>query len=162
MFTYFLMILIIVLGFIYNLWVSKRDAKVKYIKRRDKTINKLKDKGYKISKRWDCNAISIFVNEDKKDLGFLVMAWRKDTIHHIAIKDIKNIEIETIGLRKKSKIKKFLTEICLNIETIQGNYILRTLYLKGFGIKNNSKEAIYAKNCAEEIYNYVKKIKNKS
>lgn len=159
MLGYFWVILILVLCFIYNIFISTSEAKVKYLPRRNKSIDGIIDKGYKISKRWDCNAISIFIDENRKDLGFLVMAWRKDTIHHISINDIENIEIETVGIIKKSKIKKLLTQVCLNIETVQGKYVLRTLYVKGIGIKANSKEAIYAKNCAEEIYEVVRKLK---
>ena len=58
-------------------------------------------KGYKISKRWDCNALTFFIDEKKKVLCFLVMAWRKDTVYDIPIESIKEITIGDVGITKK-------------------------------------------------------------
>lgn len=63
------------------------------------------------------------------------MAWRKDTVYDIPIDDIKEITIDTVGVVKKSAIKYLITQVCLNIKTEKGDYVLRTLYVKGLGLK---------------------------
>ena len=130
------------------------------MERRNRTINKVVEKGYKISKRWDCNAITIFSDKKKRLLSFLVMAWRKDTVYDISIDNIKEITIDTVGVVKRSKIKSLITQVCLNIKTENGDYVLRTLYVKGLGLKKNSPHVIYAEKCAEEIRDYVYNLKN--
>ena len=130
------------------------------MERRNRTINKVVEKGYKISKRWDCNAITIFSDKKKRVLSFLVMAWRKDTIYDISIDNIKEITIDTVGIVKRSKIKSLITQVCLNVKTENGDYILRTLYVKGLGLKKNSPHVIYAEKCAEEIRDYFYSLKN--
>lgn len=158
--NYFIFIALIGACILYSMWSSVSEAKVKYMDRRNKTIDKVVEKGYKISKRWDCNAITIFSDKKKRLLSFLVMAWRKDTVYDISIDDIKEITINTIGIVKRSKIKSLITQVCLNVKTENGDYVLRTLYVKGLGLKKNSPHVIYAEKCAEEIRNYVYSLKN--
>ena len=88
------------------------------------------------------------------------MAWRKDTIYDISIDNIKEITIDTVGIVKRSKIKSLITQVCLNVKTENGDYVLRTLYVKGLGLKKNSPHVIYAEKCAEEIRDYVYSLKN--
>lgn len=159
-FNYFIFLALVGLCVLYNLWSSSSEAKVKQMERRNRTINKVVEKGYKISKRWDCNAITIFSDKKKRVLSFLVMAWRKDTIYDISIDNIKEITIDTVGIVKRSKIKSLITQVCLNVKTENGDYILRTLYVKGLGLKKNSPHVIYAEKCAEEIRDYVYSLKN--
>lgn len=157
--NYFSILLFIVLSILFSMWSSASEAKIKYMERRDRSINKIIEKGYKISKRWDCNAISIFSDKKKRVLSFLVMAWRKDTIYDIPIDSIKEITIDSVGIIKKSKIKTLITQVYLNIETEQGPYVLRTLYVKGIGLRKNSPHVAYAYKCAEEIKEYVESLK---
>lgn len=159
-FNYFIFLALVGLCVLYSLWSSSSEAKVKQMKRRNRTINKVVEKGYKISKRWDCNAITIFSDKKKRLLSFLVMAWRKDTVYDISIDNIKEITIDTVGVVKRSKIKSLITQVCLNIKTENGDYVLRTLYVKGLGLKKNSPHVIYAEKCAEEIRDYVYNLKN--
>lgn len=159
-FNYFIFLALIGLCVLYSMWSSVSEAKVKQMERRNRTINKVVEKGYKISKRWDCNAITIFSDKKKRVLSFLVMAWRKDTVYDIPIDDIKEITIDTVGVVKKSAIKYLITQVCLNIKTEKGDYVLRTLYVKGLGLKKNSPHVIYAEKCAEEIRDYVYSLKN--
>ena len=153
-------ILLVGLCILYSMWTSVSEAKIKYMERRNKSIDKIIEKGYKISKRWDCNALSIFVDKKKRLLSFLVMAWRKDTIYDISIDDIEEITIGSVGIVKKSKIKFLITQIYLNIQTKNGTYVLRTLYVKGLGIRKNSPHVIYAQKCAEEIRDYIYNLKD--
>lgn len=158
-FNYLVIILIMVICVLFSLWSSASEAKVKSMPRRDKSINKIINNGYRISKRWDCNAISIFSDKKKRVLSFLVMAWRKDTIYDIPIDEIKEITIGSVGIVKKSKLRTLITQIYLNIETEKGLYVLRTLYVKGLGVRKNSPQVIYAQKCAEEIRDYVYSLK---
>ncbi|MCF2625656.1 hypothetical protein I6E17_05600 [Fusobacterium perfoetens] len=158
--NYFIIILLIILCALYSMWSSVSEAKVKHIERRNKSIDKVVAKGYKISKRWDCNAITIFSDKKKRVLSFLVMAWRKDTIYDIPIDSIKEITIGSVGIVKKSKMRTLITQIYLNIETEQGTYVLRTLYVKGIGLRKSSPHVAYAQKCAEEIRDYVYSLKN--
>ena len=48
----------------------------------------------------------------------------------------------------------------LNIETEQGTYVLRTLYVKGIGLRKSSPHVAYAQKCAEEIRDYVYSLKD--
>ena len=87
------------------------------------------------------------------------MAWRKDTIYDIPIDTIKEITIGDVGITKRSKMRTLITQVFLNIETDKGPYILRTLYVKGIGVKNSSPHVAYARKCAEEISEYINKLK---
>lgn len=158
--NYFIFLALIGLCILYSMWSSISEAKIKQMERRNRTINKVVEKGYKISKRWDCNALSIFADKKKRLLSFLVMAWRKDTIYDISIDDIEEITIGSVGIVKKSKIKSLITQIYLNIQTKNGTYVLRTLYVKGLGIRKNSPHVIYAQKCAEEIRDYIYNLKD--
>lgn len=157
--NYLSILVIIALCAAFSLWSSVSEAKVKYMPRRDKSIKNMEEKGYRVSKRWDCNALSFFVDKHKRVLCFLVMSWRKDTVYDIVIDDIKNIKIETMGISKRSKMKTLITQVCLNIETTKGNYVLRTLYVKGLGLRPTSPHVQYALKCAEEICEYVNNLK---
>lgn len=159
-FNYLLIILILGLFLLYSLWSSSSEAKVKNLPRRDKRLAEMTAKGYKISKRWDCSAITIFSDKKKRVLSFLVMAWRKDTIYDIPIDSIKEITIGSVGIVKKSKMRTLITQIYLNIETEQGTYVLRTLYVKGIGLRKSSPHVAYAQKCAEEIRDYVYSLKD--
>lgn len=158
-FNYLLIILILGLFLLYSLWSSSSEAKVKNLPRRDKRLAEMTAKGYKISKRWDCNALTFFIDEKKKVLCFLVMAWRKDTVYDIPIESIKEITIGDVGITKKSNIKSLITQVFLNIDTDKGTYVLRTLYVKGIGVKSTSPHVEYARKCAEEIRDYVERLK---
>lgn len=158
--NYFIILGIVILCALYSLWSSVSEAKIKHMERRNKTIYKVIEKGYKITKRWDCNAITIFSDKKKRVLSFLVMAWRKDTVYDIPIDEIDEITISSVGCIKKSKLKYLITQICLNIKTQRGDYVLRTLYIKGLGLRQNSPHVIYAQKCAEEIRDYVYNLKN--
>ena len=158
--NYFIIILLIILCALYSMWSSVSEAKIKHMERRNKSIDKVVAKGYKISKRWDCNAITIFSDKKKRVLSFLVMAWRKDTIYDIPIDNIKEITIGSVGIVKKSKMRTLITQIYLNIETEQGTYVLRTLYVKGIGLRKSSPHVAYAQKCAEEIRDYIYSLKD--
>lgn len=158
-FSYLTVVLVLAVGVLYSMWSSSSEAKIKDMKRRDKNLKKAEGEGYKISKRWDCNAITIFADKKQKVLSFLVMAWRKDTIYHIPVKKIKSIKIEDVGVVKRSKMRTLITEICLNIDTEDGPYVLRTLYVKGIGLRKTSPHVAYARKCAEEICEYVDEMK---
>lgn len=158
-FSYLTVFLVLAVGVLYSMWSSSSEAKIKNMPRRDKGIKKAEEEGYKVFKRWDCNAITIFADKKQKVLSFLVMAWRKDTVYHIPVKKIKNITIEEVGIVKRSKMKTLITEICLNIETEDGPYVLRTLYVKGIGLRKTSPHVLYARKCAEEICECVEQLK---
>lgn len=155
---YLSVIIFVIVAILINMVSSKSEAKIKNIHRRDKGLKLATDAGYTISKRWDCNALTIFIDEKKKILGFLTMAWRKDIVHYIPIKEITNVDIESIGVIKKSKIKSLITQICLNINTTHGNYVLRTLIIKGIGIRKNSPSVLTAIKNSEEICESIKKL----
>lgn len=157
--SYSAIFLIFAAGLLYSLWSSNSEAKIKYMSRRDKHLDEMKAKSYRISKRWDCNALTFFIDEKKRVLCFLVMAWRKDTIYDIPIDTIKEITIGDVGITKRSKMRTLITQVFLNIETDKGPYILRTLYVKGIGVKNSSPHVAYARKCAEEISEYINKLK---
>lgn len=157
--NYLIILLIFVGGFLYSLWSSNNEAKIKYMSRRDKHLEEMKAKGYRISKRWDCNALTFFTDEKKRVLCFLVMAWRKDTIYDIPIDSIKEITIGDVGITKRSKMRTLITQVFLNIETDKGPYVLRTLYVKGIGVKNSSSHVAYARKCAKEICEYINRLK---
>lgn len=159
-FNYSIIFIVIAVAVLYSMWSCSLEAKVKNIPRRDKKIAEAEAQGYKVSKRWDCNGITIFADEKQKVLSVLVLAWRKDSIYHIPVSKIKNIEIEEIGVVKRSKMKSLITEICLNIDTTDGLCILRTLCVKGIGLRKTSPHVAYGRKCAEEICEYVKFLKN--
>lgn len=157
--NYLMVVVLIALCAAFSMWSSVSEAKIKSMPRRDKSIKQMEEKGYHVSKRWDCNAITIFADKKKRVLSFLVMAWRKDTVYDIPIDEIKEITIGSVGVVKRSKMRALITEIYLTIETEKGPYILRTLYVKGLGLKKNSPHVAYAQKCAEEIRDYVYSLK---
>ncbi len=157
--NYLIAFILFILFILYSLWSSNSEAKVKDMPRREKSLKKMEEKGYRISKRWDCNALTIFADKKKRVLSFLVMAWRKDTVYDIPIDEIKEITIGDVGIVKRSKMRTLITEVYLNIDTEKGPYILRTLYVKGIGLKKSSPHVQYARKCAEEIRDYVNELK---
>lgn len=76
-FNYFIFLALIGLCVLYSMWSSVSEAKVKQMERRNRTINKVVEKGYKISKRWDCNAITIFSDKKKEFSAFLLWHGEK-------------------------------------------------------------------------------------
>ncbi len=157
--NYLIAFTLFILFILYSLWSSNSEAKVKDMPRREKSLKKMEEKGYRTSKRWDCNALTIFADKKKRVLSFLVMAWRKDTVYDIPIDEIKEITIGDVGIVKRSKMRTLITEVYLNIDTEKGPYILRTLYVKGIGLKKSSPHVQYARKCAEEIRDYVNELK---
>lgn len=154
------LIFILALLVILNFSTGYINSRIRQKRKRDKKLKEFENEGYKISKRWDCNAITIFSDKKKRVLSFLVMAWRKDTIYDIPIDSIKEITIGSVGIVKKSKMRTLITQIYLNIETEQGTYVLRTLYVKGIGLRKSSPHVAYAQKCAEEIRDYVYSLKD--
>lgn len=161
-YTYLCLIGFVIVSVLFSMWSSNSEAKIKNIPRRDKGLEKALKAGYTISKRWDCNALTIFIDKKRKVLGFLTMAWRKDLVYYIPIDDIKEVEIQSVGIIKKSKIKNIITQVCLNIKTNQGDCILRTLIIKGIGLRKSSPHVILAQKYANEICESIESLKNKN
>lgn len=89
----------------------------------------------------------------------MLFGWRKDTVYEIPIDTINSMEIYSVGFVKRSKIKHLVTEVAIKFDTQKGEYILRTLYLKGLGVLRTSSHAIYGEKCAKEICEYVNQLK---
>ncbi len=157
--NYLLMIGALLIVILYSIWTSYSEAKIKYMKRRDSNVNQMVEKGYTVSKRWDCNAITIFIDKKKRVLCFILFGWRKDTVYEIPIDTINSMETYSVGFVKRSKIRHLVTEVAIKFDTQKGEYILRTLYLKGLGVLKTSSYAIYGEKCAKEICDYVNQLK---
>ena len=67
-FNYSIIFIVIAIAVLYSMWSCSLEAKVKNIPRRDKKIAEAEAQGYKVSKRWDCNGITIFADEKQKVL----------------------------------------------------------------------------------------------
>ena len=152
-FNYFIFLALVGLCILYSLWSSSSEAKVKQMERRNRTINKVVEKGYKISKRWDCNVMTIAIDTEKKAIGCVVLGLTSK-LYIIEKKDIAaKPEIKISGV-----IPKFTTNICVVFKCRDNNfYFLRTLSIKkGFGVPEKSKTAQTAVKQAEEILEILK------
>ena len=152
-FNYFIFLALVGLCVLYSLWSSSSEAKVKQMERRNRTINKVVEKGYKISKRWDCNVMTIAIDTEKKAIGCVVLGLTSK-LYIIEKKDIAaKPEIKISGV-----IPKFTTNICVVFKCRDNNfYFLRTLSIKkGFGVPEKSKTAQTAVKQAEEILEVLK------
>lgn len=146
-------ILLVGLCILYSMWTSVSEAKIKYMERRNKSIDKIIEKGYKISKRWDCNVMTIVIDTEKKVIGCVVLGLTSK-LYIIEKKDISTKpEIKISGV-----IPKFTTNICVIFKCKDNNfYFLRTLSIKkGFGVLEKSKTAQTAVKQAEEILEVLK------
>lgn len=136
---------------IFTIYFSNLNSKIRKIDKRDQKANELTEKGFEISKRWDCNYISVFIDNTKKILFILVLD-KNSSFFEVNIDDIINLKINSFGI-----IKGFLSSIYIDIFTTQNlTYTLRTLCItRGFGISKKSKASIYSEKCAKEIFDHI-------
>ena len=76
-FNYFIFLALVGLCILYSLWSSSSEAKVKQMERRNRTINKVVEKGYKISKRWTVMLLLSFQTRKKEFSAFLLWHGEK-------------------------------------------------------------------------------------
>lgn len=134
-----------------TIYFSNLNSKIRKIDERNEKVNELIKKGFEISKRWDCNSISVFIDNTKKNLFILVLD-KKSSFFEININDIIDLKINSFGI-----IKGFLSSIYIDIFTNKNlTYTLRTLCItRGFGISKKNKASIYSEKCAKEICDHI-------
>jgi len=140
-----------------TIFFSNLNTKVKHLKKRNKKINELKQNGYTISKRWDCNYITVGIDDLKKIL-FIIVLDKKLSFFKININDIIKKEIHSFGF-----IKGFITSVYIDIFTNKNlTYTVRTLCItRGFGVRNKNKAVLFSKKYAKEICNHIEKLQIK-
>ncbi|GAA6325074.1 hypothetical protein F350042L8_21720 [Fusobacterium ulcerans] len=123
-FTIILVILFIILG---NLFIVFMNTRIVMKGKRTKCLEKLsKEKGYKFTKRWDCNYATIAIDEEKKIIALLEPAFL----------DFKAFEINGIDISsKKIVINSLIPGLATGIEVLLTlkngeEYSLETLTLK--------------------------------
>ena len=123
-FTIILVILFIILG---NLFIVFMNTRIVMKGKRTKCLEKLsKEKGYKFTKRWDCNYTTIAIDEEKKIIALLEPAFL----------DFKAFEINGIDISsKKIVINSLIPGLATGIEVLLTlrngeEYSLETLTLK--------------------------------
>ena len=145
----FILILLIVLNFS----AGYINSRIRQKRKRDKKLKEFENEGYKISKRWDCNVMTIAIDTERKAIGCVVLGLTSK-LYIIEKKDIAaKPEIKISGV-----IPKFTTNICVVFKCRDNNfYFLRTLSIKkGFGVPEKSKTAQTAVKQAEEILEVLK------
>lgn len=149
-------ILILILLIFLNLMVGYVNSRVLMKGKRDKKLKNFENEGYKISKRWDCNLMTIAIDEDKKVIGCVVFGITSK-LYVIDIKDIiSKPEIKVSGV-----LPKFITNVCVVFKCKDEKfYFLRTLSVKkGFGVFEKTKTVKKAIENANEILEILKKCK---
>lgn len=123
-FTIILVILFIILG---NLFIVFMNTRIVMKGKRTKCLEKLsKEKGYKFTKRWDCNYATIAIDEEKKIIALLEPAFL----------DFKAFEINGIDISsKKIVINSLISGLATGVEVLLTlrngeEYSLETLTLK--------------------------------
>lgn len=153
----FTAILIVFILFIFlNLLTGYMNSRVLMKKKRDKKLKDFEKEGYKVSKRWDCNVMTIVIDEEKKVIGCVVLGLTSK-LYIIDIKDITSQpEVKTSGV-----LPKFTTNVCVVFKCKDNNfYFLRTLTIKkGFGVFEKSNTVKKAIQNAEEILRVLKDYK---
>ena len=147
------LIFILALLVILNFSTGYINSRIRQKRKRDKKLKEFENEGYKISKRWDCNVMTIVIDTEKKVIGCVVLGLTSK-LYIIEKKDIAaKPEIKISGV-----IPKFTTNICVIFKCRDNNfYFLRTLSIKkGFGVLEKSKTAQIAVKQAEEILEVLK------
>lgn len=147
------LIFILALLVILNFSTGYINSRIRQKRKRDKKLKEFENEGYKISKRWDCNVMTIVIDTEKKVIGCVVLGLTSK-LYIIEKKDIAaKPEIKISGV-----IPKFTTNICVVFKCRDNNfYFLRTLSIKkGFGVLEKSKTAQIAVKQAEEILEVLK------
>ena len=147
------LIFILALLVILNFSTGYINSRIRQKRKRDKKLKEFENEGYKISKRWDCNVMTIVIDTEKKVIGCVVLGLTSK-LYIIEKKDISTKpEIKISGV-----IPKFTTNICVIFKCKDNNfYFLRTLSIKkGFGVLEKSKTAQIAVKQAEEILEVLK------
>ena len=148
----FILILLISL----NLMTGYFNSRILMKGKRNKKLKDFENEGYTVSKRWDCNFMTIAIDEEKKVIGCVVFALTSK-LYIIEIKDIiSQPEIKISGV-----LPKFITNVCVVFKCKDDKfYFLRTLTIKkGFGILEKTKTVKQAIKNAEEILETLKKCK---
>lgn len=130
------------------------NSRVLMKRKRDKKIKEFESAGYKVSKRWDCNTMTIAIDEEKKVIACVVFGLTSK-VFTINISDIiGEPELKVVGV-----IPKFTTNVCVVFRFKDNQfYFLRTLMIKkGFGVLTNSNITKRAVKNAEEILETLKK-----
>jgi len=134
-----------------TMFLSNLNTKVRKLNKRNQKIKELEQKGYIISKRWDCNYITVGIDNIKKIL-FIIVLDKEFSFFKLNIDDIINKKINSFGI-----IKGFVTSVYIDISTKENlTYTIRTLCItRGFGVYKKNKAVTYSKKCAEDICNYI-------
>ena len=135
--------------------LSNLNTKVGKLKKRDKKIKELENKGYTIFKRWDCNYITVGIDNIKKIL-FIIVLDKELSFFQLNLDDIINKKINSFGI-----IKGFITSVYIDISTKKNlTYTIRTLCItRGFGVYKKNKAITYSKKCAEDICKYIDELR---
>lgn len=106
-FTIILVILFIILG---NLFIVFMNTRIVMKGKRTKCLEKLsKEKGYKFTKRWDCNYATIAIDEEKKIIALLEPTFL----------DFKAFEINGIDISsKKIVINSLIPGLATGVEVL--------------------------------------------
>lgn len=106
-FTIILVILFIILG---NLFIVFMNTRIVMKGKRTKCLEKLsKEKGYKFTKRWDCNYATIAIDEEKKIIALLEPSFL----------DFKAFEINGIDISsKKIVINSLIPGLATGVEVL--------------------------------------------
>lgn len=147
------LIFILALLVVLNFSTGYINSRIRQKRKRDKKLKEFENEGYKVSKRWDCNVMTIAIDTEKKVIGCVVLGLASK-LYIIEKKDITaKPEIKISGV-----IPKFITNICVVFKCRDDNfYFLRTLSIKkGFGVLEKSKTAQIAVKQAEEILEVLK------
>lgn len=142
---------------LFTLFFSNLNTKVRHLKKRNKKIDSLKKEGFTISQRWDCNYITVVIDDLKKKL-FIIVLDRKLSFFEIDINNIIKKEINSFGF-----VKGFITSVYVDIFTNENlTYTIRTLCItRGFGVGKKNKAVIFSRKCAEEICEHIDKLQSK-
>lgn len=89
-----------------TMFLSNLNSKIKNMDKRNKKIKELENKGYTISKRWDCNFITVGIDDVTKKL-FMIVLDRKSSFFEIDINDINSYKIDNSKI-----VKGFINSCC--------------------------------------------------
>lgn len=137
-----------------TIFFSDLNTKIRYMEKRNKKIKELEKEGYLISKRWDCNYITVGI-DDLKKIIFIIVLDKKLSFFKINIDNIIKKEINSFGF-----VKGFVTSVYIDLFTNKNlTYTIRTLCItRGFGVRKKNKAVISSKNYAKDICDHIEKL----
>lgn len=145
---------VIVLLIILNFFTGYMNSRVRMIKKREKKFDEFEQQGYKLTKRWHCNYMSIAIDEKKKIIACIVLGLKAQFYVFNINEIVGKPEVKTSGV-----ISKLVTSVAVVFKSKDNNYyLLRTLTIKkGFGVLKSGNIFKKAVADAEEILKTIEK-----